>query len=99
MYGVEVVVRTTRFYEGFTKEAEEGDRHAPQLELKFREDIATWLRQIAQRDGYHFEGVVERLQYHWHAYERAKEGTPVALKFWFGDPAIAALFKLTWDGV
>lgn len=99
MWGTTVIIRTTRFYEGYTRECEWGESDGVELELKLHDDLHNWLRRNGNRDGWHFEKVAEPFEHHWYAYDKAKAGQPVALEFWFGDKAIAALAKLMWDGV
>lgn len=95
----EVVIKTTQFYEGFTHEAEMGIMDAPQHELKLKPELESWCQKYGRRDGWRFLRVDQPYKHHWHAYDDAQAGKPVALRFWFGDPAIAALFKLTWHEI
>lgn len=97
--GVTTVIRTTRFYEGFTHECEWGETDSIEYELKFKDDLKNWLRQYANRDGWRFEEVADEYECHWWAYDDAKAGIPVGLRFWFGDPDIAVLAKLTWNNI
>lgn len=99
MIGTYIVIRTTQFYEGFTTEAllgEDDDDAFPTHELKLSDDFKSWLNKNVGWDNWQFDEVADKFPYHWHAYDDAKAGIPVGLRFWFADKSDAALAKLTW---
>lgn len=74
-----------------------GESEGIEYELKLTRELRDWLSRMVGWDNWRFEEVADEFDHHWHAYDKAKEGQPVGLKFWFSDKRDAATTKLVWD--
>lgn len=97
MTGVSIEIAMVEFYEGI----QEDPWHENTYEnvLMFTPEFKQWMRENIGNENWMFEKVTEPLLHHWKAYDRAKEGIPTRLLFWFADKRDAAYAKLRWHRV